>query len=131
MTKRREVSMKMFMVVVFVPTTVEALNAIVLRWTSYPALAIANFALGLILSYLILTVYDRVFLKKNVKLRETIKENKEDIDQVRFELEEIKDVLSEEGLIDTNELEVTASVKKGVTNEIEEERQFNENLRQQ
>lgn len=131
MTKRREVSMKMFMVVVFVPTTVEALNAIVLRWTSYPALAIANFALGLILSYLILTVYDRVFLKKNVKLRETIKENKEDIDQVRFELEEIKTVLSEEGLIDTNELEVTASVKKGVTNEIEEERQFNENLRQQ
>lgn len=131
MTKRREVSMKMFMVVVFVPTTVEALNAIVLRWTSYPALAIANFSLGLILSYLILTVYDRVFLKKNVKLRETIKENKEDIDQVRFELEEIKTVLSEEGLIDTNELEVTASVKKGVTNEIEEERQFNENLRQQ
>lgn len=108
----KQVVIKLFLVGVFVPLIVSALNMLMTKWFNSPIISLVNFTLGLILSYMILTFYERIFIRKESKLASIVKDNQEELQKVRFEVAEIIEVLDHNQMGDANELALLASIKK-------------------
>lgn len=115
-TKWRHIFAKGILIIVLVPTLVAMIRFVAYSFFPHPDEFIYTFVEGVLFTHLVLVTYERfVEHKADYSDRE--------IRKLKYEVEEIKIALEEEGIKDVSELEVNASVQKDIEETIEQAQQ--------
>lgn len=111
----RHFYIKLVLVSIIVPLFTFGIVAAAKEIGLEPDKVVTYFASGTFFSYMLVTFYDRMILKKEASYFSYIKQNKEDLELVKSEMEEVKAIISENAASDVSydEIAVTASIKRG------------------
>lgn len=107
---RRHKITKVLLVTVVVPIMVTALHTLAGNFSQNPYGIITTITDGILFSHVLLFIYE-----KHIEHRyPNPSKNKEEILKMKFEIEQIKQVLDDAGITGKSEIEVTATVNREV-----------------
>lgn len=111
----RHFYIKLVLVSVLVPLFTYGIVAAAKGIGLEPDKVVTYFVSGLFFSYMLVTFYDRMILKKDASYFSYIKQNKADLETIKSEMNEVKAIISENSASDVtyDEIAVTASIKRG------------------
>lgn len=107
-TARKHRNTKFLIVTVGVPVLVTLIHITAGQVSNNPLGVIITITDGILFSHLALFLYER-YVEHKLPIA-----NQEEIIQMRFELDLIKEILDDAGLSDMHEIEVTASIEREV-----------------
>lgn len=118
MTKRKHRLIKTALIIVLVPMLLMAVRTFAINFSDEPMRFVVQLTEGILFTYLITYLYEKyVENKPSPAERATVLE--EDVKKMKYEVEQIKMVLSEQGLLDIDEVTVTASIQRDIAETIE------------
>lgn len=120
MGKKKHRIIKVILIVVLVPLFLAIVSYVSSKLTSNPLNTTLYLTEGLLFTHMILTIYDRYF-EGAPQLDKRVAEAEEQLEKIKYEVDEIKLVLIEQGYKDPGEITVSASVQRDINETKEEE----------
>lgn len=118
MTKRKHRLIKTALIIILVPILLMSVRIFAVNFSDEPLRFVVQLTEGILFTYLITYLYEKYFENKpSPAERATVLE--EDVKKMKYEVEQIKLVLSEHGLLDIDEVTVTASIQRDIADTIE------------